>query len=120
MRQSRSLLAALPVALAAACGSGDKKLELGGSCTLNSDCKDPLVCKLGGCHQACMQSRDCPTGERCVKVDGMGVCQQQTESACVYGGPATCKTPLVCAADNVCRNSCTTGGDCAGSQECVA
>jgi hypothetical protein len=108
------------VLVLAACGGDDKKLELGGSCTLNSDCKDPLVCKLGGCHQACMQTRDCPTGERCVKVDGMGVCQQPAESQCVYGGPVTCKTPLACAADNLCRRSCATAGDCVVDQECVA
>jgi hypothetical protein len=114
------LLVSGAAALAASCGSGDKHLALGGSCTLNSECKDPLVCKFGSCHQACMQSRDCPTGERCVQVDSVGVCQQQTESQCTYGGTVKCKTPLICAADNICRNTCTTADNCLKNQECVA
>jgi hypothetical protein len=103
----------------AACGGDDKKLELGGSCTLNSDCQEGLVCKFGACHKACMQTRDCPTGERCVQVDGVAVCQTQAESAC--HADATCTPPLVCrTVDNTCRSACTSTGTCLlGSQTCV-
>ncbi|HEX7599006.1 MAG TPA: hypothetical protein VF518_12380, partial [Polyangia bacterium] len=61
---------------AAACSGGNKKLQLAGSCSLNSECTNPLVCKFGSCHTACTQTRDCLSGERCVRVDDIGVCQQ--------------------------------------------
>jgi alpha-tubulin suppressor-like RCC1 family protein len=101
----------------AACGSGDKKLELGGSCSLNSDCAGGLICKFGACHKACMKSVDCATGERCVQVDNVAVCQLVTESAC--GVNFACLAPLACRqTDNTCRNMCTTTDDCLGGQTC--
>jgi hypothetical protein len=97
----------------AACGGDDKKLELGGSCTLNSDCADGLLCKFGACHKACVKSIDCAAGERCVQVDGVAVCQA---SACAPGCPA----PLACReVDQTCRNRCTTADDCLGGQMCA-
>ena len=112
-----SLFTVLLLAGAVSCGGGDKKLELGGACSLNSDCTDPLACKFGACHKACMQTRDCPTGERCVQVDGMGVCQSATESMCPAAG---CSAPLMCGSDNICRNSCQTAATCLKAQDCVA
>jgi hypothetical protein len=41
MNRSSLLIGIGLVAIAAAACSGDKKLELGGSCTLNSDCTSP-------------------------------------------------------------------------------
>jgi hypothetical protein len=102
----------------AAC-SGDKKLELGGTCTLNSDCTQPLLCKLGSCRKACMRSIDCDNGGRCVTVDGVAVCQTQAESAC--GADQTCATGLVCrTVDNTCRTRCSPTNDtsCVAGQTC--
>lgn len=112
--RSPSLLVLL-LAIGAACGGGDKpKLMLGGGCTLNSDCAQPLLCKFSKCHRACADSaRDCMPGQRCVQVDGVGVCQQQ--SACGSG----CAAPLICSADMQCRNTCTAAQPCAGAQVCV-
>ena len=68
---------------AASCSASSKKLDLGGGCIQNSDCNNPLSCKFASCHQQCVQSRDCPTGQQCVAADdGSGVCQTQTEAAC--------------------------------------
>ena len=102
----------------AAC-SGDKKLELGGTCTLNSDCTSPLLCKLGSCRKACVRSVDCENGGRCVTVDGVAVCQTQAESAC--GADQTCATGLVCrTVDNTCRTPCSPTNDtsCVAGQTC--
>jgi hypothetical protein len=99
------------------CSSGKKKLELGGSCSLNSDCAEGLLCKFGACHKACGKSVDCATGERCVQVEGIAVCQLVKEQACGTG----CKTPLACMpADNTCRNTCSPAIDCLGGQVCTA
>jgi hypothetical protein len=107
----------ISLACALAACSGDKKLELGGSCSLNSDCAEPLLCKFGSCRKACMKSVDCENGGRCVTVDGVAVCQTQTESACVDGN---CPTPLVCrTVDNTCRSACTGGGCLLSSQTCT-
>jgi hypothetical protein len=101
----------------ASCGGGDKKLELGGACSLNSDCTGGLTCKFGACHKACVKSVDCATGERCVQVDNAAVCQLATEAACAKDG--TCKAPLMCrTADNTCRNQCVGDGDCLSGQTC--
>jgi hypothetical protein len=101
------------------CSSGSKKLELGGSCSLNSDCQDGLQCKFGACHKACMKSVDCAAGERCVQVDGIAVCQLAKEQAC--GANYVCATGLACMkADNTCRNTCSPTVDCLGGQVCTA
>jgi hypothetical protein len=106
------------LACALAACSGDKKLELGGTCTLNSDCTQPLLCKLGSCRKACVRSIDCENGGRCVTVDGVAVCQTEKESSCDSTG--NCPTPLVCrTVDNTCRTACSPTNDtCVGGQTC--
>ena len=115
-----SLFSILLLAGAVSCGSGDKKLELGGACSLNSDCADGLLCKFGACHKACMKSVDCATGERCVQVDGTAVCQTTTEVGCkTNGSSGSCPAPLTCrVADNTCRNQCTGTDACLPGQTC--
>jgi len=99
------------ITIAAASCSSDKKLELGGSCTLNSDCTSPLLCKLGSCRKACVTSVDCDNGGRCVTVDGVAVCQTQAEAVC--GANQTCAAGLTCrTVDNTCRSPCTAAGGC--------
>ena len=51
--------------LAAGC-SGPSKIDVGGTCVMNSDCNQGLVCTWGKCHTACHTSADCPVGESCI------------------------------------------------------
>lgn len=118
MKRSHLSFGIILASFLAACGGNDKKLQLGGTCALNSDCNNPLVCKFSACHQSCSETRDCPTGERCIQVDNVGICQLATETSCSATSPQ-CKTPLVCASDKICRNTCAAGGDCLKGQECI-
>jgi len=53
MSASRVLvLVVVSVWLAAGCSSA-KKIDVGGTCILNSDCTGSLVCTSGLCHTAC-------------------------------------------------------------------
>jgi len=104
--------------VAASCSASSKKLDLGGQCIQNSDCNNPLACKFQACHQQCVQSRDCPTGQQCVAADdGSGVCQTQAEAACGANGN-TCGSPLVCVS-NICVNVCPTGACPLATQTCI-
>lgn len=115
---SRLALACVLLAATAGCGDSEKLPSMGGSCTLNSDCTDPLSCKFGRCHKQCNADRDCDLSQRCVKVDGRGICQLPEEKTC---GPNTaCLAPLACSSDNQCRTGCTTNADCLATQTCVA
>jgi len=91
----------------------------GASCSINSDCVDPLVCTYAHCHSACEETRDCPAGSRCVLVNGLGVCELPVETSC---GTASCPGSLVCGPDQTCRNACSPGSptDCLGNQICQA
>jgi hypothetical protein len=109
----------LSVAAAIGCGSSAQKVSLGAGCVLNTDCTNPLACKFSKCHRACNESRDCDPGQRCVKVDGIGVCQLPEEAALVCGASVACAQPLVCGPDSKCRNSCTVAADCIGTQACM-
>jgi len=120
MNRSSLLISICLIAIAAAsCSDSSEKLELGGGCTLDSDCTNPLSCKFATCHQQCAESRDCPTGQHCVTVGGVGVCQTPAEATC--GTAHACSAPLVCRSDDgTCRNACTSSGACAGTgQACV-
>jgi len=102
----------------AGCGAG-AKIDVGGTCFLNSDCNGDLVCSGGKCHDACHKSTDCPAGQTCITGSNQAtVCQLTAETNCVYA--SDCQAPLVCAADQRCRNQCQTDRDCATStQKCV-
>jgi hypothetical protein len=104
---------------ATACSSSGKKLDFGGTCKVNSDCNDPLSCAFGSCHQQCKDIRDCPHGDRCVTVNGVGVCQLPAEASC-SGTGGKCDPSLLCAGDNICRTPCTPTSGCIASQTCVS
>ncbi len=117
----------LPVTLAiastaaAGCNSSKNQLAaLAQGCSINSDCTSPLVCVFSLCHTQCIESRDCPPGDRCVSVGvDSNICQLPGEASCTNG--ATCPTGLVCAADNQCRNGCSATQACpVAGQGCVA
>ena len=103
--------------LAATACSSSKKIDLGGTCSINSDCTNPQSCAFGKCHQQCNDIRDCPHGDRCVSVNGVGVCQLPAEASC--SGTGKCDPSLLCAGDNICRTPCTAAGTCSlASQTC--
>jgi hypothetical protein len=113
----------LAVAATAASGCDSSKAQLAGlaqGCSLNSDCTSPLVCVFSLCHNQCIETRDCPPGERCVSVGvDSNICELPGESSCTNG--ATCPNGLVCAADNQCRNGCGAAQACpVEGQSCVA
>ena len=98
--------------------SGPSKIEVGGTCVLNSDCNDGLVCTWGKCHTACHTSADCPAGESCLTAsDQSNVCQLSVEAHCIYA--SDCQSPLTCAVDQQCRNQCQKDMDCPTGQICT-
>ncbi len=107
------------VAITAGCSSDEPKVgNLASGCHINSDCVDPLSCTFGSCHAACKETRDCATGERCVKVGTAGVCQRTDEATCTY--TSMCSDPLKCAVDGKCRAACLGDTDCLASQKCAS
>lgn len=97
-----------------ACHTDTSPAGLSATCSLNSDCNSPLVCVFSRCHNACVDSGDCPSGERCVPATGQyNVCQLPSESTCADGG--SCESTEVCGSDGQCRAPCTTAQDCPGS-----
>jgi len=91
--------------------------KLAQGCTLNSECATPLICAFQRCHTACNESRDCPTGQRCVAADnGKNVCLLPDEKECV--SDAGCQGDQVCAEDQECRDPCTDEDQCVGDQVC--
>ena len=75
-------------------GCSEKKIDVGGSCVLNSDCNQGLVCSWGKCHEPCHKSVDCPAGQSCVQTNSGPVCQLPAEADC---RKAACSGALVCA-----------------------
>ena len=100
---------------AAGCSSS-KKVDVGTSCELNSDCNSPLSCSFGKCHDTCKETRDCPLGASCVKLSTGSVCQLPADAYCT----GLCDENLVCAADQRCRAGCQTAAECLTGQSCVA
>lgn len=92
--------------------------KLAQGCTLNSECVSPLICAFQRCHTACNETRDCPTGQRCVAgSNGKNVCQLPDERECVTD--SGCSGDQVCASDQQCRDACDGDRDCIGTQVCA-
>ena len=108
-------LAIVSLWLVAGCSSA-KKIDVGGTCVLNSDCNSPLLCTDSKCHDACHASIDCPAGENCVKTASSTVCQLPAEASCAR---TPCSSAYVCASDLQCRAPCQSAADCADAQVCV-
>jgi hypothetical protein len=93
-------------------------------CSLNSDCRSPLVCVFRLCHSQCKEDRDCGGEQRCVAGYDGKVCQIEGEIACE--SDRSCPGQQVCGADGECRDlcrqdaDCTTGQLCANSGECAS
>ena len=93
-------------------------IDVGTSCLLNSDCNSPLSCTFGKCHDTCLETRDCPTGESCVQWYTGAVCQLPADVDC--GSTGICEGGFICAADLRCRASCQTAADCLAAQSCAS
>jgi hypothetical protein len=103
---------------AGGCGSDKETPKPGTMCTLNSECNNPLSCTFGKCHQACVDARDCPGGQRCIKAPNGNACLLAEEERCVMN--SDCKDPLVCGRDLKCRNQCKEDRDCpTRTQRCI-
>ena len=73
---------------------------------------------MGKCHDACHTSADCPAGQSCIITSNRStVCQLPLETHCT--NTSDCQTPLICAADQRCRNQCQGNVDCAFGQTCT-
>jgi hypothetical protein len=114
-----SAMALTLVLLSAGCGgsSGNKQTP---RCALPSDCTGALTCIQGFCVSACVQSKDCPNGERCIPAaEGVGnSCQPPERTTCSY--TSQCTRPLVCGLDQQCRAQCQSDIDCPSQQRCTA
>lgn len=111
------VLVSATVAVVLSCGSDTPLLGLSQACLLNSDCSSPLLCVFQRCHTACVESRDCPMGQRCVASGLTHVCQLPEESTC-SGSP--CQAGQVCGPDEQCRVKCTTSAECTPGDSCLS
>ncbi|MES1182367.1 MAG: hypothetical protein ABUL60_01060 [Myxococcales bacterium] len=106
-----------------ACGdSSDEKLRavhLAGSCSIDSDCVDDLVCAFGHCHYECGTDKDCAKYKaRCVRDEsGGGVCQLPSEEDCLRD--KDCVGEQVCASDGQCRDLCSSSLVCVEGAVCA-
>lgn len=95
--------------------------ELAGTCSINTDCKDKLICAFGHCHFACRNDFDCDPGLRCVHGDsgdeGEVVCQLPEELECKVD--KDCPGDQACGIDDECRDSCDADEDCTATQLCA-
>jgi hypothetical protein len=104
---------------AVSCGGDDAPaVKATPSCLHPSDCNSPLVCVQGYCVAACLESRDCPAGQRCVKTNDGVACQPPEQKKCAYR--SDCAMPLTCGVDQQCRNECHADVDCAKGQKCTS
>jgi hypothetical protein len=102
-----------------ACSSDDELVPVGLAkpCSLNSDCRSPLVCVFRLCHAQCEEDRDCVGEQRCVAGYDGNVCQLDSEIAC--GTDTECPARQVCGDDGECRDLCQKDADCTDGQLCA-
>jgi len=105
----------------ASCGEVAQNLDTGARCSLNSDCKTPLVCGFERCRAQCNTSRDCG-GKLCVRSETNGqsanVCQLEDEVECTHN--SQCPGSQLCGPDRHCRDVCITDKDCVTDLLCVS
>ena len=118
------LLAGAVAFTAVACGTDTdadrtRLAELAQGCLINTDCESPLVCAFKRCHTECTDTRDCPTGQRCVPSDRPhNVCLFEDETECIYHTDCPAEH-LFCAKDRSCREQCKSFRDCVAGQVCT-
>lgn len=91
---------------------------LGGGCVLNSDCADPLVCRLELCRRQCVSSRDCGAGLLCLNIGEAesGACQLPEERSCAL--TSDCTAGLACNF-GTCTTACVEDRDCPPGAQCL-
>lgn len=116
---TRRLLLSSGVLLAlVAIGCTRPGLNSGGECTLNSECADPLVCRLERCRRQCVDSRDCGAGLLCLRVAEMGgACQLPEEAICSFTSQCTEGSGLECHF-GTCTTACVEDRDCPPGAAC--
>jgi hypothetical protein len=79
-----------------------------------------LACIQGFCVEQCVESKDCPSGERCIAATGgtTNTCQPPETTKCTY--TSQCTNPLVCGIDEQCRSQCQSDVDCPHGQKCTS
>lgn len=90
-------------------------------CVRASDCTGALACIQGFCVEACVESKDCPSGERCIPATTAiagNSCQPPEKATCNY--TSDCTHPLVCGVDLQCRSQCQADVDCPKGQKCTS
>lgn len=119
MRRFSALVLAALWAAAWACSSDDELAPVGLAkpCSLNSDCRSPLVCVFRLCHAQCQEDRDCDGEQRCVAGYDGKVCQLDGEIACAKDDD--CPSRQVCGRDGECRDLCRNDADCTKGQLCA-
>ena len=121
-RAVAAILWLVPLGLAglAGCGGGSSGQNQNPTprCVRASDCTGALVCIQGFCVQQCLESKDCPTGQRCIPATGGNSCEPPEKSSCTY--TSDCTIPLVCGLDQQCRAQCQSNIDCPSKQFCTS
>lgn len=91
---------------------------VGEDCILNTDCVQPLVCRLDRCRLQCVDSRDCGAGLLCLQIgEEGGVCQLPEEATCALA--SECTTGLDCRF-GTCTTACVEDRDCGPGATCAA
>lgn len=111
---SRALAFALSL-LACLVGCDRPEFTVGGPCSLNTDCAEPLVCGLERCRRQCIDSRDCAAGLLCLRQSTGDVCQLPEESMCALS--SDCPTGLACRF-GTCTTECAEDRDCPAGARC--
>ncbi|HJL20400.1 MAG TPA: hypothetical protein RMH99_32330 [Sandaracinaceae bacterium LLY-WYZ-13_1] len=91
------------------------------SCSLDSECPSPLVCRERRCVNECAvegSARDCPPGAVCRAVEGGLGCVETVAEGC--DADRECAPGFFCASDGRCRPQCVTDRDCFRDTACRA
>ena len=99
-------------------GFGACQLPDEASCSLTSECPQPLVCRFTRCTNPCESDIDCPPGSRCVADDDGDLgCRDQAGRECTLN--SECRDmDLICAPDGHCREPCQSDRDCRDGTVC--
>ncbi|MEQ8455767.1 MAG: Dickkopf N-terminal cysteine-rich domain-containing protein [Sandaracinaceae bacterium] len=91
---------------------------MGSGCALNSDCAEPLICRLELCRRQCVASRDCGAGLLCLGIgeEEGGACQLPEERSCLL--TSDCTPGLECNF-GTCTTVCVEDRDCSPGAQCL-
>jgi len=90
---------------------GSCQLDAETSCTLQTECPDPLVCRFQSCVNECATDRDCLPGAACED----GACHEPAIRSCA--GDGDCPPEEACRAGR-CRPECREDRDCRNGRVC--